>query len=80
MDFDEERIDKTALAILFLGHHEGSTGEDRTWKGLDWSITDRLHEKGYISDPKSKAKSVRFTEEGLEEARKQAEKLFSKTD
>lgn len=55
-------------------------GEDRTWKGLDWSITDRLHEKGYISNPKSKAKSVRFTEEGLEEAKKQAKKLFSKTD
>ena len=28
----------------------------------------RLHEKGYISDPRSKAKSVVFTEDGLTRA------------
>ena len=33
---------------------------------------DRLHEKGYISDPQSKAKSVIMTEEGLE----RCEELF----
>ena len=30
---------------------------------------DRLHEKGYISDPKSKAKSVVLSPEGLSRAR-----------
>jgi len=35
---------------------------------------DRLHAKGYISDPATKAKSVVMTEEGA----KQAEKLFKK--
>lgn len=77
MEFDEDRIDRAALAILYLGRYESQAGVTRTWKGLDWSITDRLHEKGYISDPKSKAKSVVFTEEGLEEARRQAEELFT---
>ena len=38
----------------------------RAWKGFDWDVLDRLHEKGYISDPKSKAKSVWVTEEGEE--------------
>jgi len=35
---------------------------------------DRLGEKGYISDPKGKAKSVVVTEEGF----KKAEELFQK--
>jgi len=32
-------------------------------------VLDRLHERGYISDPKSKAKSVMLTEEGQRRAR-----------
>ena len=39
---------------------------------------DRLHEKGYISNPQSKVKSVMFTEEGLERAPKLLEALFGK--
>jgi hypothetical protein len=30
----------------------------RAWKTFAWEITDRLFEKGYISDPKGPAKSV----------------------
>jgi DNA-binding PadR family transcriptional regulator len=37
----------------------------------------RLHEKGFISDPRGRAKSVVFTEEGLAEARRLLEELFS---
>ena len=36
----------------------------RVWKGLDWELMDLLYEKGWIVDPKSKAKSVVLTEEG----------------
>jgi hypothetical protein len=36
----------------------------RAWKGFDWDSMNRLYEKGYIGDPKSKAKSVVITEEG----------------
>jgi hypothetical protein len=39
---------------------------------------DRLHEKGFISDPVGKAKSVVFTEEGLERAEALFVKLFGK--
>jgi Mn-dependent DtxR family transcriptional regulator len=37
---------------------------------------DRLHEKGYILDPKSKAKSVVMTPEGARRARELFEKHF----
>jgi hypothetical protein len=36
----------------------------RAWKGLDWDLLALLHERGWILDPKGKAKSVVFTEEG----------------
>ena len=37
---------------------------------------DRLHQKGYISDPKSKAKSVVMTEDGAKQAKELFEKHF----
>ena len=46
----------------------------RAWKGLDWDIMNRLHDKRMISDPKSKAKSVAWTEEGA----KLSSELFKK--
>ncbi|MGA8809149.1 MAG: DUF6429 family protein [Thermoanaerobaculia bacterium] len=60
------------LALLYLGTHE----QWRTWKSFDWDAMSRLHEKGFISDPVSKAKSVLFTEEGLEESRPLFEEMF----
>jgi len=41
----------------------------RAWKGHDWDALGRLFEKGYICDPKGKAKSVVLTEEGSEKSR-----------
>jgi len=38
----------------------------------------RLHEKGYISNPKSKSKSVVLTEEGYLRAKELFERLFAK--
>lgn len=46
-------------------------------KGFDWEAMNRLHEKGFISDPQGKAKSVAFTEKGLIEARRLLQELFS---
>jgi hypothetical protein len=37
----------------------------------------RLYEKGFISDPRGKAKSVEFTEKGLIEAERLLKKLFT---
>jgi hypothetical protein len=74
MNLDEERIDDAVLALLYLGLHD----EFRAWKGFDWNAMDRLHAKGLISDPKSKAKSVVFSEEGLKRSRECLEALFGK--
>jgi hypothetical protein len=70
---DNDKIDRAVLALLYLGLHD----VDRVWKGFDWEAMNRLHEKGFISDPRGKAKSVAFTEEGLIEARRLLQELFS---
>jgi hypothetical protein len=70
---DEHKIDQAVLALLYLGLHEG----DRAWKGFDWESMNRLHDKGFISDPRGKTKSVVFTETGLSEARRLLQALFS---
>jgi Domain of unknown function (DUF6429) len=59
MDLDTEKIDETVLALLYLTVHD-----DRAWKSFDWDTMSRLHEKGFISNPVGKAKSVRLTDEG----------------
>jgi hypothetical protein len=75
MELDEKKIDDAVLALLLLGLHEGA----RAWKGFDWDSLNRLHEQGYISDPRSKAKSVVFTEEGLRRAEELCERVFGET-
>src|SRR5262245_10164174 len=74
MELDQDKIDNVVLALLYLGLHDGA----RAWKSFDWDVMDRLHEKGYISNPQSKAKSVVFTEEGLERAERLLAALFGK--
>jgi hypothetical protein len=72
MKLDTQKIDRAVLAFLYLGLHDGA----RTWKGFDWDAMDRLHQKGYISDPVGKAKSVLFTDEGLAESERLLDELF----
>jgi hypothetical protein len=72
MVLDENKIDRAVLALLYLGLHDGA----RAWKGFDWEAMNRLHEKGFISDPRGKAKSIVFTEAGLTEAERLLEQLF----
>jgi hypothetical protein len=62
------------LALLYLGLHDGA----RAWKGFDWEAMNHLHEQGSIPDPRGKAKSVVFHEEGLERAKRLLEELFTK--
>ena len=73
MMLDSDKIDRAVLALLYLGLHDA----DRAWKGFDWDAMNRLHEKGLISDPRGKAKSVVFTEAGLIEAQRLLQELFS---
>ena len=44
-----------------------------------WDALNRLHEKGYLGDPVSKAKSVRLTDEGRAKAEELFRKLFGKS-
>ena len=74
MDVDEDRIDEAVLALLWLTLHDGA----RAWKGHDWDALDRLHRKGFISDPVSRAKSVVLTEAGLREAERLFKALFAR--
>jgi len=74
MKLNEDKIDDAALAILSLTLHD----EIRVWKALDWSITDRLHERGLIENPVGKSRSVILTKAGVERAAQLRETLFGK--
>lgn len=79
MKTNNEKIDEAVLALLHLtSFTRKELGMDltRAWKGHDWDALNRLHEKGLIHDPRGKAKSVVFTEEGNKEARRLFEQLF----
>jgi len=74
MELDSNKIDRAVLGLLYLGLHDGC----RAWKGFDWEVLDRLHAQGYINDPRGKAKSVLFTEEGEQRAKQLLFELFGK--
>jgi Domain of unknown function (DUF6429) len=72
MPLNTDKIDDTALALLYLTLHD----DYRAWKGFDCGVLDRLHKKGMIDNPVGKVKSVAFTQEGLEKAKKLFETMF----
>ena len=72
MPLNTDKIDDAALALLYLTLHDN----DRAWKGFDWEVLGRLHDKGMIHDPVGKVKSVVFTPEGLERAKTLFKELF----
>ncbi len=78
MDYDADKIDEAVLALLILTVHQEDKYGARAWKGHDWETLNRLHEKGFISDPVSKAKSVVVSPEGLAAGRELFAKLFSR--
>ena len=79
MKYDEDKIDEYTLALLYLVSYERHEGTGvRAWKGFDWETLKRLYEKGYISNPVGKAKSVGMTEEGFLKAKELFEKYFIK--
>lgn len=75
-EIDTDKLAEAALAILSLTLHD----RGRVWKGLDWDLMDLLHEKGWIVDPHSKAKSVVLTEDGERLAREFLRRHFGRRD
>ena len=74
MALDTDKIDDSALALLYLTLHDNC----RAWKGMDWGVLGRLHDKGMIHDPVGKVKSVVFTPEGLDRAKALFEEMFER--
>jgi len=74
MPIDEEKIDQAVLALLYL-----TLGKDRpAWKGFAFDAMSRLHEKGFITDPVNKNRSVLLTDKGIAESKRFFELLFAK--
>ena len=69
--YDNDKVDETVLALLSLTAFRDESGH-RAWKGQDWEVMNRLHEKGYIDNPRTKSRSIALTEEG----KKRSEELF----
>jgi hypothetical protein len=65
MDYDLDRAGDLTLALMWISLHDGA----RVWKGYDWDVMNRLHEQGFITDPRGKAKSVVLTEAGRARSR-----------
>jgi hypothetical protein len=79
MNIDTEKLDLDVLALLYLtAFREREDLPWRTWKGHDWEVLDRLHQKGLISDPKSKSKSVALSEEGYQTAKELFEAKYDR--
>jgi hypothetical protein len=71
--YDRDRAAEFVLALMHLDLHEGA----RAWKGYPWDVLNLLHERGLISDPISKAKSVSLTAEGVARATAAFETLLA---
>ena len=75
MEINEKKLEQTVLALLQMNLSDDSGR--RAWKSLPWSVMDSLHQKGYISDPATKNKSVWLTEEGAKLSEELFDKLFA---
>jgi hypothetical protein len=59
MDYEREKVNEIVSVLQALTMFFEDSGA-RAWKGHDRDALNRLHKRGYISDPKSKAKSAKF--------------------
>jgi Domain of unknown function (DUF6429) len=73
---DWDRVEEFTLALMYLTTfpHAGLT---RSWKGYAWEVVDRLHAKGLISDPGTKAKSVELSDDAARRSRELFLKHFA---
>jgi len=75
MDYDNDKVEETVMALLSLTMFKDGP-VTRAWKGQDWDVLDGLFRRGWILDPKGKAKSVVLTEEGERMAAELFERYF----
>ena len=77
MQYSKEKVDEAVLALLWLTSYTDGDST-RAWKGHDWDAFDRLHQQGFIGNPRGKAKSVVLSEAGASRAQELFTKLFGK--
>jgi len=77
MEYNKDKVDELTLALLYLVMHDEDEYGARAWKGFGWDTMNRLHDKGFIGNPVSKAKSVSVTREGCKRAKELFEKHFA---
>ena len=78
MEIDPDKVDEAVIGLLYLTMFEAS-GVTRAWKGHDWAVLNRLHEQGYLFDPRNKARSVILTDDGKKRAKETCMRLFGRT-
>ncbi|MCI0712991.1 MAG: DUF6429 family protein [Chloroflexi bacterium] len=66
MEYDEDKVDEIALALLYLSLGEPPGGNNYAWKGMAWEVSDRLYERGWIENPRNENKSFTLTMAGRE--------------
>ncbi|MGH8214950.1 MAG: DUF6429 family protein [Rhodanobacteraceae bacterium] len=64
-NLDNDRVDYIILALLWANSFK-EPGGHRAWKSLDWDALDRLHERGLIGNPRSRAHSVTLSDEAFQ--------------
>lgn len=74
--YDNRKVEDAVLALMHLNAFKDKYGW-RAWKGFLWEATDGLYERGLIGDPKSQAKSVVLTDEGVRLAEELFDTLFA---
>jgi hypothetical protein len=78
-DLDHDKLCEAALAILCLTAFTDH-GATRAWKGMDWDLLDALYERGWIHDPRGKAKSIVLTSSGAELAEVVLKRHFARNN
>lgn len=80
MEIDNDKLDDVVLALLYHNRFKSHPKDDwyQAWKSLDWDTMDRLHEKGFISNPIGKSKSISFSDEGFAKSEQLFRDLFTK--
>ena len=75
MDYDKDKVDEATLALLYLSMSRTPAG-GRAWKALDLQTLARLHQKGWIAEPRIKDISVAVTPDGAQKAEEFFRKYF----
>ena len=80
MSVNWDKVDQAALALMHLTTFTERGGTARSWKGFDWDVLDRMFARGWISDPRSKARSVAVSEAAVRLSKELFERQFGTID